>query len=198
MHRHTFSRIPLVVALALLAAIATAWALTASPAGGQDRAGQLQNRIDSQRGRERSLAGAAARLGRLERVTAREVAILERRVAAVQGELAQAQAVLAQTRARRDAAQQRTLRLRKRLRQSRSQLAELLRERYSGGRPDLVTVVLTADGFAQLLETVEFIKRIQYQNERILGTVRSARRQAIIQRRVLARLARQRRVAAEV
>ena len=32
---------------------------------------------------------------------------------------------------------------------SRAQLAELLRERYAGGEPDIVTVVLEADGFAQ-------------------------------------------------
>jgi len=199
MHRlRTKTSISAALLLALLAASAAAWAIAATPAGGQDRAGSLRDQIEGQRGREQSLSGAAARLGRLERATGREVAILERRVAAVARELAQAQAILAQTRARRDAAQRRALRLRKRLRQSRSQLARLLRQRYAGGKPDLVTVVLTSDGFAQLLETVEFIKRIQSQNERIVGTVRSARREAIRQRRVLARLARQRRAAAEV
>ncbi|MCA1683024.1 MAG: transglycosylase family protein [Actinobacteria bacterium] len=44
---------------------------------------------------------------------------------------------------------------------------------------------------------MEFLKRIQKQNERIFGTVRSARREAIAQRRVLARLTRQRRTAAQ-
>jgi len=199
--RHRMHRLrtkPSTPIVALAAAIAAAWAIAASPAGGQDRANGLQNSIDRLGGREQRLSGAAARLGRLERVTARAVAILERRVAAVQRDLAEAEAVLAQTRARREAAQRRALRLRKRLKQSRAQLAELLRGRYSATPPDLVTVVLTADGFPQLLETVDFLKRVQRQNERILGTVRSARGEAIAQRRVLASLARQRRAAAEV
>ncbi|MDX6689662.1 MAG: hypothetical protein QOG15_1119 [Solirubrobacteraceae bacterium] len=197
MHRYTSHRLTPAVALALLAAIVAAWAITATPAGGQD-ANQLQNNIDNSRQHEQSLSSAAARLGRLERAAARGVAILEKRVADVQADLTQAESILAQTRARRLAAQQRALRLRKRLKQSRRQLSELLRQRYTQGKPDLVTVILTADGFAQLLETVDFIKRIQKQNERILGTVRSARHEAIGQRRVLAKLALKRRAAAEV
>jgi Transglycosylase-like domain len=197
MHRQSSQRLTPAVALALLAAIAVAWAVTASPAGGQD-ANQLQNSIDNSRQHEQSLSGAAARLGRLERGAARAVGILEQRVAAVQADLTQAETMLAQTRARRFAAQQRALRLRKRLKQSRRQLSKLLRQRYTTGKPDLVTVILTSDGFAQLLETVDFIKRIQKQNERILGTVRSARHEAIDQRRVLAKLALQRRAAAEI
>ena len=187
-----------IVALALVAAIAAAWAIAVSPAGGQDGAGQLENRIDRLGGREQRLSGAAARLGRLERATARAVAVLEGRVAAVRQDLNEAEAVLAQTRARRQTAQARALRLRKRLKQSRAQLSELLRAGFTSAPPDLVTVVLSADGFPQLLETVEFLKRIQSQNERILQTVRGARTQAIAQRRVLATLARQRRAAAEV
>ena len=63
------------VPLALLVLLAAAWAIDAGPAGGRDRADTLRNRIDSQRGRERTLTGALARLGRLERATAREVAV---------------------------------------------------------------------------------------------------------------------------
>ncbi|MGH2942656.1 MAG: hypothetical protein ACRDLN_07790, partial [Solirubrobacteraceae bacterium] len=69
-------------ATVLLLAVA-ATALVAVPAGGQQSEGGLRDRIDSQRTRERSLTSAVARLGRLERATAREVAILERRVAAL-------------------------------------------------------------------------------------------------------------------
>jgi hypothetical protein len=197
MHRLRTKPSPPIIALALVAAIAAAWAIAASPAGGQDSNG-LQNRIDRLGGREQRLSSAAARLGRLERATGRAVAILERRVAAVRRDLHEAEAVLTQTLTRRQAAKRRTLRLRKRLKQSRAQLAELLRGRYSSTPPDVVTVVLTADGFAQLLETVEFLKRIQHQNERILDTVRSARIEAIAQRRMLAKLAVKRRAAAEV
>jgi hypothetical protein len=186
------------IPLVLLALFATALTIDAGLAPGQDRANTLRNQIDSQRGRERTLTGALARLGRLERATAREVAILERRVAAVQADLAQAETLLANTQRRRDRERARALRLRKRLAQSRAQLATLLRERYAGGEPDFVTVVLQADGFARLLETVDFIKRVQRQDARILDDVRRARGESIAEKRVLARLTAKRRDAAEI
>ncbi len=186
------------VPFVLLALAACALAIDAGPAGGRDRADELRDRIDSQRGRERTLSGALTRLGRLERASAREVAILERRVGAVQVELGEAQALLDDTLRRRDDERSRALRLRARLSQSRATLATLLRERYAGGRPDIVTVLLHADGFQRLLETVDFLKRIQRQDQRILSTVRAARVDAIAQKRVLARLTTERRRAADI
>lgn len=176
---------------------AAALALVAVPAGGQQSERGLRDRIESQRDRERSLGASVARLGRLERATARGVAILERRVAAVQAELAAADTVLAATVKRRNRQRERALRLRARLKTSRAQLAELLRGRYAGAKPDIVTVVLQADGFAQLLETVDFLERVQRQDERILDTVKSARRDALAQRRTLTRLSQERQVAAD-
>lgn len=179
----------------VLAALAAA--LGAVPAIGRQSENELRERIDSQRSREQSLSSSVARLGRLERATAREVAILEQRVAAVQSELRAAEAVLASTEQRRNRQRARALRLRARLTQSREKLSTLLRERYTGGRPDIITVVLHSDGFAQLLETVDFLKRVQAQDQRILDTVQDARRDALSQRRLLTRLAEERRVAAD-
>ena len=187
-------RLPLVL-VAAVALVATV--LVAVPAGGQQSERGLRDRIDAQRERERSLAAGVARLGRLERAAAREVAILERRVAAVQAELAAAETTLADTVRRRNRQRERALRLRARLTTARAQLAALLRQRYEGGKPDLVTVVLEADGFAQLLETMDFLERVQRQDERILDTVKGARRNALAQRRTLTRLSEERRVAAE-
>lgn len=187
-------RLPLLlVALVALAAAV----LVAVPAGGQQSERGLRDRIDTQRDRERSLSAGAARLGRLERAAAREVAILERRVGAVRADLAAAEARLADTVQRRNRQRERALRLRERLKTARAQLSALLRQRYAAGRPDLVTVVLQADGFAQLLETMDFLERVQRQDERILDTVQGARRDALTQRRTLTRLSQARRVAAE-
>src|SRR4051794_5644907 len=52
----------------------------------------LRGRIGAAKGQERSLGNAVARLGRLERATARDVAVLERRVGDVQAEVAAAEA----------------------------------------------------------------------------------------------------------
>jgi hypothetical protein len=184
--------------LVLLAAVLGAWALTAGPAGGADRVDRLRDAIASRRDHEQRLSGAVAKLARLERATAREVAIMQRRVDAVGRDLAAAQAILDSTVVRRDRAHARALRLRARLTQSRVQLATLLRERYSGGRPDMLTVVLESDGFASLLETADFLHRIQRSDEQILDAVRDGRRSALVQRRLLTKLAVRRREAAEV
>ncbi len=177
--------------------VVVAAACVAVPAGGQPSEGGLRDRIDSQRDREHSLSSSVQRLGRLERATAREVGILQKRVAAVQSDLVSAETKLASTEQRRNRQRERALRLRARLKQSRRQLATVLRHRFTGGKPDVVTVILRADGFAQLLESVDFIKRVEAQNQRIFDTVKDARRNALGQRRLLTRLAVQRRVAAE-
>ena len=197
MHRLRLTTPNRAVPLALLAAVVAAWAIGPVPADSQDRADSLRDSIQSKHDREARLSSAAARLGRLERATAREVAILEKRVAAVKRDLDAAQAILDSTVVRRNAAQARALRLRARLAQSRGQLAELLRERYAGGHPDILTVVLEADGFASLLETVDFLKRIQRSDQKILRAVRTGRSQAVVQRRVLTKLTIKRRDAAE-
>jgi chromosome segregation ATPase len=184
--------------LVLLAAVVGGWALTAGPAGGADRADRLRDSIQDKREREQRLSGSISRLGRLERATAREVTIMERRVAAVTQDLAAAQAILDATVARRNHERARALRLRARLANAREQLAHLLRERYAGGRPDMLTVVLESDGFANLLETVDFLRRIQASDEKVLDAVRGGRRDALVQRRVLTKLAVRRRAAADV
>jgi hypothetical protein len=158
--------------------------------------GKLRGRIQSGRAHERALAGAAAHLGRLERATAREVAILSRRVADAQSQLDAAVARQQRTAVRLDAARKRVARLRIRLGEVRAKLSDVLRSRFESGQPDLVTVVLNADGFPQLLETVEFLKRVQHADAQLLDEVRAARRDAGRERRLLTVLELRRRIAA--
>jgi septal ring factor EnvC (AmiA/AmiB activator) len=173
---------PLFIAVLLAALVA------AAPAGGQSE-GKLRDKIGSGKAQERSLASAAARLGRLETATAREVAVLEGRLAGAQRELDAADARLASTETRLTEAQRRVRRLRSRLSEVRIKLASLLRERYMGEKPDFVTVVLHADGFPQLLETLQFVRRVERADTRVLGLVRSARSDAGRERQVLTALA---------
>jgi hypothetical protein len=175
--------------------VLTLAAFAAVPARAADE-GSLRNRIHSGRAHERALAGAAAHLGRLERATAREVAILSRRVAAAQAALDTAVARQQATAVRLSAARARVARLRIRLGQVRARLAQVLLSRYENGSPDLVTVVLNADGFPQLLETVDFIRRIQQADARLLDEVRAARVDAARERSELIVLERRRRLIA--
>jgi hypothetical protein len=170
-------------------------ACAAVPALAADE-GSLRGRIHAGKAHERALVGAAARLGRLERETAREVTILSGRVADAQRQLDLAVAREQGTAAALRAARARVARLRVRLGQVRTQLAAVLVSRYENGAPDLVNVVLDAHGFPQLLETVEFVKRVQRANTQLLDLVRSARIDAAHERRVLTVLERRQRLVA--
>ena len=183
--------------LAGVAACAVAVGSVAVPHARADKVGQVQSGIDSSRQKEKSLAAAAAKLAKLEQATAREVSLLESRVAEAQAELTRATALVATTQQRLDAARRRAERLRRRLGQVRAKLSALLASRYRGDRPDLVSVVLSSNGFASLLETMEFLHRVEHSDTQLLALVRRARYDARHQQGVLGRLTAQRRAAAQ-
>jgi peptidoglycan hydrolase CwlO-like protein len=163
-----------VLVLAALLAVGLGVAVTARGAS----EGSLRSKIHSGKVREQALGDAAAHLGRLERASAREVAIIEGRLADAQADLNAAQARLTTTQTQLAAERQRLARLRKRLSESRALLTDLLRQRYMSTRPDLVSVVLDAHGFADLLERMEFLKRIEDSDTAIVDVVRAARHDA--------------------
>jgi septal ring factor EnvC (AmiA/AmiB activator) len=187
MRRRTLpTRHPATIAVVLLLAIAAAGAAT-HLAMAQDP-GALRHHIDRQKGRERQLASAAARLGRLERATARAVDVLSTRLAQAQGDLARWQARLAETQRQLRTARERLVRLRARLAESRRALAAMLRQRYTANRPDVVSVVLDANGFAAVLERIEFLRRVQRSDTLIVDAVRRGRDDARHDERILATL----------
>src|SRR3954451_4889453 len=145
-----------------------AGAVFAAPAGGQSES-SLRNSIDKGKAAERALGSAAERLGRLEAQASKEVAILEGRLSEAQSELDRAVAAADAAEQALGRARARVARLKIRLGEVEDQLAALLRERYMGSKPDLVTVVLESSGFAQLLETLDFIKTIQRRDAMIVG-----------------------------
>ncbi len=174
------------IAVVLLLAVAGAGGAT-HLAAAQDP-GSLRQHIDRQKGRERQLASAAARLGRLERATARAVDVLSTRLAQAQGDLARWQARLAETQRELRATRERLVRLRARLAESRQALATMLRQRYTANRPDVVSVVLDAKGFADVLERIEFLRRVQHSDTLIVDAVRRGRDDARHDERILAAL----------
>ena len=82
----------------------------------------------------------------------------------------------------------RLVRLRKRLLQTRRLLRLRLVEIYKAGKPDLVTVILNSDGFADLIERGEFIARISDQDRKIVALVSAAKLDATRSEQRLARL----------
>jgi peptidoglycan hydrolase CwlO-like protein len=185
----------LVLALGAAAAVA----LSLGSASGADPAQSLRDTITRNKAQERNLGGAAERLGRLEAATAHEVQILDGRLVEAQAQLGAAQARLDRTQADLQAQRDRLGRLQRRLAQARDQLADVLRERYTANQPDIVTVVLDSHGFADLLERLEFLQRVQESDARVVDVVRSARADAGRQAAALKILeARRQAVAADV
>jgi murein DD-endopeptidase MepM/ murein hydrolase activator NlpD len=93
----------------------------------------------------------------------------------------------------------RLARLRARLAAAKDALADRLVEIYKADEPDVVTVILEADGFEDLITRAEFVQRVGDQDGRIIDRVRTAKSESEQAEARLDRLEdRQRRVTAEV
>jgi murein DD-endopeptidase MepM/ murein hydrolase activator NlpD len=180
------------------------WALLPVPSTGQGT--RLQERIDSTRhkigkkkGTERVLTSdIAAYTRRIRRLQGR-IGGLQRRQASLQADLDRKRAQLVETQAELRSERARLARLRARLVVTRRALARRLVEMYKADRPDVLSVVLNSDGFAELLERGEFIARIADQDRRIVLIVRRAKADAIATEKRLDRLERrQQRITAAV
>ena len=185
------------------------WALVPMPSAGQSKAQELselqskiakaRDKIGRKRGTERALskqiAGYNRRIGRLQG----QITTLQTRQQRVQTDLDAKRAELERLQSELRGERARLVRLRKRLDETRSQLRVRLVEIYKAEPPDMVTVVLNSDGFTDLLERGEFIKRISDQDRRIVNLVRDAKADSVTSEKLLAKLeARQRTVTAIV
>ena len=175
----------------LFLAVLALWALNPLSALSQDES-TLRNRIDRSRAREQQLSGAVARLSDLLARTQREIGIVQARLTEVESDLATARARLAATRVRLNTQRAKLGRLRDRLAQDRKALAAQLVADYQGDDPDIVSMVIGADSFADLIERVQLVKRLQERNGQIVARVHSARDETSRETRRLAQMERER------
>jgi murein DD-endopeptidase MepM/ murein hydrolase activator NlpD len=143
----------------------------------QDRIDQTQNRIDVKRSHENVLTtqitGYSLRIKSLQG----DITELQTRQDRVQRELDVKLAELADIRDKLQIVQDTLTRLRKRLAADRKLLADQLVALYKDQEPDMVTVVLEARGFTDLLDRSEYIDRITRQNNDIVTRVRTTTRE---------------------
>ncbi len=136
-------------------------------AAGRSQAQRLQDAIAAESARiaatEHGLAEAQARLR-----------TLQARVDARRGELQRVQADLV-------AARDRLTRLENRYRIAAEALADNLRAAYQDGKPDLVNVVLDAQGFSDLVERFDFLKRVGEHDARILRATKDSKAEVLRQ-----------------
>jgi murein DD-endopeptidase MepM/ murein hydrolase activator NlpD len=190
----------------LLAAVAlplVLWALLPLPSSGQSKQEELhklQQRIDRARekigrkkGTERVLTTQISAYNRRIRRLQSRIGTLQTRQQRVQVDLDAKRAELESLRGELRSERARLVRLRARFKETRARLRLRLVEIYKAEPPDVVTVILNSDGFADLLERTEFIRRISDQDRRIVTIVRAAKTDSLASERRLARLeARQR------
>jgi murein DD-endopeptidase MepM/ murein hydrolase activator NlpD len=126
-----------------------------------------------------------------------EIQATQDRLDRAQSSLDRQKEELLEVRDRLEAARDRLERLRSELATARRLLAARLVEIYKSDTPDALTVVLEADGFADLLERTEFLERISDQDREITDRVRGLRDQAEDQATELAELEEREQLAAE-
>jgi murein DD-endopeptidase MepM/ murein hydrolase activator NlpD len=117
-----------------------------------------------------------------------DINVLQRKQSRVQASLDQKRAELLEVRGKLEQARERLVRLRKELVVAEDALANRLVELYKADEPDALTVVLQADGFADLLERTEFLERVSEQDQAIIERVRVLKAEAKKQKELLAEL----------
>jgi murein DD-endopeptidase MepM/ murein hydrolase activator NlpD len=158
-------------ALGSTLAAATAWLLIGASAPAQDLEGQLdatQSELDQAQAQAGVLSTEIDQLSSEVAQLQGEVAALRNREAVVREELQQKQAELDREREHLNV-------LRARLKRSLDVLEQRLVAIYKSDTPDVVTVILEADGFADLVERYEYLNRIEEQDSDIIARVRELR-----------------------
>ncbi len=151
----------------------------------QGRAASLQQKIQTTRGKIGRRKGTehvltsdiqrwSTKINRLQG----SISKLQSRESTIQEDLDARRAELVQTQKDLRSERARLARLRVRLAEGRKILSRRLAELYEADKPDLITVVLNSNGFADLLERGEFLGRIQDQDNTVIKLVRSAKADA--------------------
>jgi murein DD-endopeptidase MepM/ murein hydrolase activator NlpD len=149
-----------------------------SPSELQRKIDRAQDKIEWRRGRERVLTSDITAYTRRINGLQSEITVLQGKQVRLQADLDAKRVELAQIQEDLRRERLRLARLRERLAEARVALANRLVQIYKADEPDVVTVVLEADGFADLLERTEFMQRVSAQDARIIERVREAKAEA--------------------
>jgi murein DD-endopeptidase MepM/ murein hydrolase activator NlpD len=180
-----FSRLGLLFAVAVLPLVLWGVLPVLSDGSPQSRAASLGNKIDQKRraieqkkSRERVLSTTVTRYSHKIGALQSDITVLQTKQVRIQGDLDAKRAELARIQEELRQERIRLARLRARLAEARVALAGRLVELYKADKPDVVTVVLNSDGFADMLDRTEFMQRVSDQDARIIDRVRTARADA--------------------
>jgi murein DD-endopeptidase MepM/ murein hydrolase activator NlpD len=149
----------------------------------QSRIGGARSKIDAKRGKERVLTSQITS-------SSRRIERLARRQSTIEVDLSVKRSELERLRTDLRAERARIVRLRNRYAKARKVLQRRMIEIYKTGQPDIITVIFASDGFAELLERADFIRRVSDQDRRVITIVRIAKADAVVSEKRLSRLER--------
>jgi murein DD-endopeptidase MepM/ murein hydrolase activator NlpD len=144
-----------------------------------------RGKLEHSRSHERVLTSDIAALGGRIRSLEHEIAGLRRKETRIEQTLQARRAELAAVQVRYTRERARYLALKRKLKRAQGVLANRLVEIYKSDEPDLLTVVLESDGFADLLERTDYLSRIGEQDAGIVNRVRDLERRSAEKRRLL-------------
>jgi murein DD-endopeptidase MepM/ murein hydrolase activator NlpD len=172
-------RAPLLTVLVL--ALLGGLALVSVASGNQ--LGDIHNKMSATRGKlarkqgkARILTTQVAAFSNRIRGLQGNITVLEGRQSSLQSDLDVKRRKLLATQSDLRTARARLVKLRFKLHRGQKVLAQRLVELYQDDRPDIVTVVLSARGFSDLIESGDFIARISAQDKTIITAVRAAKK----------------------
>ncbi|HTE59200.1 MAG TPA: peptidoglycan DD-metalloendopeptidase family protein [Solirubrobacteraceae bacterium] len=163
------------------------------------RIDEKRREIERKKGRERVLTTTISSYTQRINALQGDITALQTRQVRIEADLDSKRAELARLQDLLRDERIRLVKLRAKLAEARAALSERLVELYKADKPDVVTVILESDGFADLLERTEFMQRVSEQDARIIDRVRAAKAEAVATEQRLDRLeTRQREVTAVV
>lgn len=176
-----YRRLLLICALALSAAVAVAILATVGPAHAD-----LNGTIQSQQSRADALRAAVAAESAKIRASSAGLAQAQQRLNTIEASVNAQQAKLGRIQSSLSSARDHLTRLVSRQRRATDALRTNLVDAYRDPKPDIVTVVLSAHGFSDLLEDADFLKRVAHQNAEIMDATRTSRAAVAKQAQALA------------
>ena len=172
----------------MLAMIAAAVILVPAPSSADPSLGSLNSQLGHEQSRQHQLSSSIGGLSRTIASLDGQIALVRSREAAVRADLTRDRAALARIRVLLVREQRLVTLLRTRLTRAKVLLARQLVSSYEGDRPDLVGVVLEAQGFNDLLNKIAFLRRAEGQQQSLIKLTEAAKEAADNAERRLAKL----------
>jgi murein DD-endopeptidase MepM/ murein hydrolase activator NlpD len=163
----------------------------------RDKIERKERQVDKKRAREGVLTQDISSYSTRIRGLQGDIRNYASREARLQGSLQRKRAEVQRVQDKLEVAQDRLVRLRARLKEATDVLATRLVEIYKDDEPDVLTVILESDGFADMLDRTAFLDRISEQDRAIVTRVRELKKETKELTDQLAELEEQKQAAAD-